>query len=212
MKVIRNIAAAAILAAFAALSASAQQQPAANRAATPAPTQGSAGVVPDGKVAIIDTDAFTDQQTGVKRLITAFGTIDREFKPRRDEIQQLRNRYDALVKQIQDTQKVAKPESLAQLADQAETLKKDIERKQEDGQRALEKRAKELTDPVYQDIGNALQAFARQRGITLVFDVSKMGGVIMIVNNAVDITDAFIADYNQRNPAAAAATAAPSNP
>lgn len=212
MRVIRNIAAAAILAAFAALSASAQQQPAANRAATPAPTQqsSSAGVVPDGKVAIIDTDAFADQQNGVKRLVNAFGTLDREFKPRRDEIQQMRTRYEALLKQIQDTQKVANQQSLAQLADQAETLKKEIERKQEDGQRALEKRAKELTDPIYQDIGNALQAYARQRGITLVFDVSKMGGVVMVVNNAVDITDAFVADYNQRNPATAS-TAAPAN-
>ena len=42
----------------------------------------------------------------------------------------------------------------------------------------------------------------------MVFDISKMQGVVMLVNPAgVDITDAFIADYNQRNPAATASTA-----
>jgi hypothetical protein len=55
--------------------------------------------------------------------------------------------------------------------------------------------------------GDSLTAIARARGITLVLDVSKMQGVVMVVNNAVDITDAFIADYNQRNPASTAAAA-----
>lgn len=207
MKVIRTIAAAAAFAAFSALAVSAQQ-PAAQRAAAPAaaPTQGAA--VPAGKFAIVDTDAFADQKAGIARLLSAFQTVDREFKPRRDEIQGLKTRYDGLVKQINDTKGVADQKSLAGLADQAETLKSEIERKQQDGQRALDKRVKELTDPIYQDVSTALQSFARQRGITIVFDVSKMGGVMMVVDGALDITPAFIADYNQRNPASTAAAPA----
>jgi len=205
MRVIRTIAFAAAFAAFSALTVSAQQ-PAAGAPRPAAPAASAA--VPDGKVAIIDTEAFGDQKTGIARLVAAFNTVDREFKPRRDEIQALKTRYDALVKQAQDTKGVADPRSLANLAEQAETLKNDIERKQQDGQRALDKRVKELTDPIYQDISTALQSFARQRGITIVFDVSKMGGVMMIVDGAVDITPAFIADYNQRNPATAAAAPA----
>lgn len=212
MKVIRTIAAAAALAAFAALSVSAQTTP-----ARPAPAAGGApaaanngGVVPDGKVAIIDTDAFADPKSGIARLVAAFNTVEREFKPRRDEIQTLKTRYDALVKQAQDTKTVADPKSLAGLSDQAETLKEDIERRQSAGQRDLNKRVQELTDPIYKDVGAALQAYARSRGITVVFDVSKMQGVVMVVNNQIDITDAFIAEYNQRNPASTAA-AAPAN-
>jgi len=213
MKVIRTIAAAAALAAFAALSVSAQTTP-----ARPAPGAGGApaaantgGVVPEGKVAIIDTDAFADPKSGIARLVAAFNTVEREFKPRRDEIQTLKTRYDALVKQAQDTKTVADPKSLAGISDQAETLKEDIERRQSAGQRDLNKRVQELTDPIYKDVGAALQAFARSRGITVVFDVSKMQGVVMVVNNQIDITDAFIADYNQRNPASTAA-AAPARP
>lgn len=201
MRVIRTIAIAAACAAFSAIGVSAQQPaPGASRPAAPA-----AANVPDGKVAIIDTESFGDPKTGIARLVSAFNTVDREFKPRRDEITGLRTKYEALVKQINDQKSVAAPASLSALADQAETIKNDIERRQQDGQRALDKRVKELTDPIYQDISTALQSFAKQRGITLVFDVSKMGGVMMVIDGAVDITPAFIADYNQRNPASAAA-------
>ncbi|MDT7808773.1 MAG: outer membrane protein [Acidobacteriota bacterium] len=208
---VKTLFAATILAAFAALSVSAQTQPAGRTAPPrPAPVPGAvAQPVPDGKIAIIDSDAFSDQKAGISRLVAAFQVVEREFKPRRDQLQTMRTRYDALVKEINDTKAVADQKALAAKADQADTLKNDIERQQQDGQRALEKRVKELTDPIFVDVGNALQAFAAQRGITLVFDVSKTGNAMMVVNNAVDITDAFIADYNQRNPASTAAATPP---
>jgi Skp family chaperone for outer membrane proteins len=205
MKVIRHTLAAAALAAFAAVSGVAQTQP----APRPAPAGPATGAtIAEGKFAVIDTDAFTDQKQGIQRLVAAFQQVEREFAPRRAELQQLQTRYEGLAKQIQDTQKVADQKALAALADQADTLKTDIEQKQQAGQKQLDKRVKELTEPIYQDIGNALQAFAKQRGISVVFDISKMQGVVMLVNPAgVDITDAFIADYNQRNPASTASTA-----
>ena len=39
--------------------------------------------------------------------------------------------------------------------------------------------------------GNALQAYAKARGLTVVFDVSKMQGVVMVVDGSIDITSAF---------------------
>jgi Skp family chaperone for outer membrane proteins len=211
MKAIRKTFFAAAFAAFAALTASAQA-PATRPAATPAAPQGGSAAIAEGKFAIIDTDAFNDPAQGIKRLVAAFQTVEREFKPRRDEIQGLKTRYDALVKEIQDTQKVADQKALQAKAEQAETLKDDIERKQKEGQKALDKRVSDLTAPVYQDIGQALQAYAKARGLTVIFDVSKMQGVVMVVNDSVDITGAFIADYNQRNPAATAAAAPPPRP
>jgi Skp family chaperone for outer membrane proteins len=218
MKAIRNTFFATALAAFAALNASAQTQPAAGR---PAPAQprpaatapaGQVGAtIAEGKFAIVDTDAFTDPKEGIQRLVVAFQTVEREFKPRRDEIQGLKTRYDNLVKEISDTKAVADQRALATKADQAEQLKVEIERKQQDGQKALDKRVQDLTGPVYQDIGNALQAFARARGVSVVFDVSKMQGVVMVVNDGVDITGAFIAEYNQRNPASTAAATPATN-
>ncbi|HEX8338282.1 MAG TPA: OmpH family outer membrane protein [Pyrinomonadaceae bacterium] len=207
MKAIRTTFFAAAFAATAALTASAQTQPAA-RPAAPAP--GGAVTVAEGKFAIIDTDSFGDTKEGIKRLVAAFQTVEREFKPRRDEITSLRTRYDALIKEINDTKAVADQNALRAKADQAAQLEIEIKRKQEDGQKALDKRVQDVTAPVYQDIGNALQAYAKARGLSVVFDVSKMQGVVMVVDGGIDITGAFIADYNQRNPASTAA-AAPAN-
>ncbi|HWS86456.1 MAG TPA: OmpH family outer membrane protein [Pyrinomonadaceae bacterium] len=202
MKAIRTTFFAAALAATAALTASAQT-PAQPRPAAPGPS--TAAAIAEGKFAIIDTDAFGDQKDGIKRLVAAFQTVEREFKPRRDELQGLQTRYQALVKEVNDTKAVADQKALAAKADQAQQLEIEIKRKQEDGQKALDKRVQELTGPVYQDIGNALQAFAKARGLSVVFDVSKMQGVVMVVDGGIDITSAFIADYNTRNPATASA-------
>jgi Skp family chaperone for outer membrane proteins len=210
MKAIRNTIVAAAFAAFAAFSVSAQTQ-APRQTPSPAPAQGGATIA-EGKFAIIDTDAFSDPKQGIKRLVAAFQVVEREFKPRRDEVQQLQARYEALAKEVQDTKAVADPKTLAAKADQATQLETEIKRKQEDGQKALEKRVQDLTQPIYQDIGNALQTYARARGLSVVFDVSKMQGVVMVVNDSIDITDAFVADYNQRNPATTASTSAPGNP
>ena len=65
---------------------------------------------------------------------------------------------------------------------------------------AYQKKLREATEPIYKDISPALQAFARQRGVNVIFDVSKLAEVMFIVNETVDLTRAFIADYNQRNP------------
>lgn len=210
MKAIRITFFAAAIAATAALTASAQTQPAA-RPTTPAPATSGAITVADGKFAIIDTEAFGDQSEGIKRLVAAFQTVEREFKPRRDEIQGLRTRYETIAKDIEATKAVADPKALQTKADQAAQLETEIKRKQEDGQKALDRRIQEVTGPVIQDIGLALQAYAKTRGITVVFDVSKMGSAIMVLDGAPDITKAFIADYNTRNPAttAAAPPAAP---
>jgi Skp family chaperone for outer membrane proteins len=206
MRVIRHTIAAAALAAIAAIAASAQtaQRP----AAASAPAQGGTTIA-EGRFAVIDTDQFADQKDGIKRLVVAYQTLDREFKPRRDSVQQLQTRYEALVKEINDTKNVSDPKALAAKSDQADQLKTQIEREQQDGQKALEKRANELLGPVQQDISNALVAFAKQRGISVVFDLSKLGSVVMLVNekDPINITDAFIADYNQRNPASTASTA-----
>jgi Skp family chaperone for outer membrane proteins len=153
------------------------------------------------KVAIIDTEMFGDPKGGIKRITVAFEQISREFKPRMDELQALRAKYDALIKSASDTRSVAAPETIRQKYDEAETLNNDIKRKQEDGQKALDKRTKDLTGPIYDDIGKALQAYAKQRGIDVVLDVSKLAAAMMVINEAVDITAAFTAEYNAKSTA-----------
>lgn len=186
--------------------ATARPSPQRPAAASPAAPQNT-GVIAEGKIAIIDTEAFADPKTGITRLVGAFEVVNREFKPRSDELQKLRAQYEQLGKDIQATTPVEDQRARNAKLEQAEALKKDIERKTQDAQSAYQKKLREVTEPVYRDISPALQAFARQRGVNVIFDVSKLSEAMFVVNDTVDLTRAFITDYNQRNPGTAAAPA-----
>jgi Skp family chaperone for outer membrane proteins len=182
------------------------QRPAATSTTAAAP---GAGAIADGKIAIIDTEAFADPKTGITKLVRAFEVVNAEFKKTSDDLQRLRAQYEQLGKDIAATQPVEAQQARNAKIEQAEALKKDIERKTQDAQSAYQKRLREATEPIYNDISPALQAFARQRGVNVIFDVSKLAEVMFIVNDTVNLTRPFIADYNQRNPVAAAPPARP---
>ncbi len=211
MKLIHSTQAAAL--AFLVPVMAAAQQPSTGRPVAPAAQRPPAtsptspqntGAIADGKVAIIDTEAFADPKTGITRLVSAFEVVNREFKPRSDELQKLRAQYEQLGKDIEVTRNLEDQKGRNAKIEQAEALKKDIERKTQDAQSAYQKRLREVTEPVYKEISPALQAFARQRGVNVIFDVSKLGEVMFVINDTVDLTRAFITDYNQRNPVTAA--------
>lgn len=207
MKIFRNATAAILMMAAAALVANAQPaagRPAGAPATTAAPQAG--GPVGDAKIALIDTGAFADEKQGIARFIAAMKRVDTQFQTRRNELQGMRTRYDALVKEINDTKGVSDQAALAKKADQAEGLKTDIERKSADAQKDYQAAMRDALQPVQQDIYNALSVFAKGRGITVIIDASQVP--ILYASDNMDITRAFIADYNQRNPATAS-TAAP---
>jgi Skp family chaperone for outer membrane proteins len=200
---IRFFAAVALLTA-AALSATAQQRPA-TPAATPATPQTVA--VPDSKMAMIYSDMFLDPKTGIARFNSLLGTLNREFQPRQAELQGLQTRIATLTKEIEDTQTVADPNAIRQKRDQLVQLQTDFKRKGEDAEAAYGKRRQEIFLPLQQDIGKALETFAKARGITVIVDGSQVP--LVYAADSLDITRAFIADFNSKNPATAAVTPQP---
>lgn len=201
MRIYRLIAVAAFLATITALPAFAQQRPAA--AATPAAASNAA--IPDSKIALINTDFFADEKQGIGRLVNAVKKVDTEFTPRRNELQTLKANMDKLTADIQATANVADPKTLQQKSDQLEGMKREYQRKGEDAQAAYNKRLQESVGPLYEDIGKSLDAFARARGITLLLDAAKIGPAILAATDGMDVTRAFIAEYNSKNPATASA-------
>jgi Skp family chaperone for outer membrane proteins len=201
MKIARFFAAVALLTA-AALSATAQQRPA-TPAATPAAPQATAAV-PDSKMAMIYSDMFLDPKTGIARFNSLMTTLNREFQPRQAELQGLQTRITTLTKEIEDTQTVADPNAIRQKRDQLTQLNTDFKRKGEDAEAAYGRRRQEIFLPLQQDIGKALEAFAKARGITVIVDGSQVP--LVYAADSLDITRAFINDFNSKNPATAAVT------
>ena len=198
MKLFRFIAAACLVAASLVISAGAQT------AARPAPAQGGAAApASTARIAIIDSSAFSDEKAGIARVVNAMKTVDAQFQPVRTEMQGLQTRYQALVDDINKTSAVADPKTIATKTDQADTLKRDMERRMQDAQINIKKRMDEVLGPLQEDVFNSLQAFAQQRGISIIIDASRVP--LIYAADSVDITREFITEYNRTKPATASA-------
>jgi Skp family chaperone for outer membrane proteins len=211
MKTFRLIVAATfMMAAITVLPAYAQGtgRPAAPATGGAQSTASTTGNVPDSKVALINTDAFSDEKQGITRLVNAVKGVDREFAPRKTELQGMQTRIQQLTDDIQKTASLQDPKVTQGKQDQLDQLKKDYQRRGEDAQAAYNKRLQEIVGPIYDDIGKSLDAFGKSHGITLMLDAAKIGPAIIMATDAMDVTAVFIREFNSSHPATAS-TAGP---
>ncbi|MCA1606410.1 MAG: OmpH family outer membrane protein [Acidobacteria bacterium] len=162
----------------------------------------ASATVPESKIALIYSDMFLDAKTGIARFNTLVTTLNREFQPRQTELQQMQQRIQALTDDITKTAAVADPKTLQTKQDQLDQLKKDFQRKGEDAQVAYDRRRKEMFTPLQEDIGKALEVYAKGHNINVIIDGSQVP--LVYAADTLDITRAFINDFNSKNPATAA--------
>ncbi len=198
MKIFRAIAAVAFFAVISVGSVHAQP-----RTTTPAPTPAPAtGNLPDAKIALVNTDEFADEKTGIVRLVAAMKRVEGEFQPRRTELQTLQQQIEKATADLNKAAPVQEPKVTAQQNEKIEQMKKDYQRKGEDAQALYQKRLQDVLGPVYDEIGKALDAYAKAHGITLILDVTKIQGIVS-ASESLNITRAFITEFNSKNPATA---------
>jgi Skp family chaperone for outer membrane proteins len=164
------------------------------------------------RVAVIDTGAF-GEKGGITKYATARDTLQKEFEPVNAELRTMGTRYENLRKEIEGLQKQPStpPATLQAKADEYYKLERDIKFKQEDAKARSQSRYNTVMGPVLEDIGKAIQAYAKQKGYTMIFDASKLaaaGLILGIGDGSVDVTKDFITFYNTR-PAGAATTTTP---
>jgi len=199
MKISRAIAAIVFFAAVSASSVLAQVKPA-GTPATAAPAQSA--TLPEAKIALVDTDEFLNEKNGITRLVAAAKKVEAEFQPRRTELQGIQAAIDKMTGDLQKAAPVQDPKVSAQQQDAIDQKKKELQRKGEDAQALYQKRLQEMLGPVYDEIGKALDVFAKARGITLILDVTKIQGIVSAAES-LDITKPFISEFNSKNPATA---------
>jgi outer membrane protein len=202
-----------------AVSAAAQQprpgaagaRPSPTPATAPATTAPQANVaLPTSKMGIIYTDEFLDAKTGILKFSSVLNKLNGEFQKTKDDLTAMNNRAAALESEINKLRDAPAGTPIDQPAlqakiDQLEQLKKDIQRKAEDAQNAYNRRRNELFQPLQVEIGTALEAFAKARGINVVIDGSSVPLLYSAENT--NITRAFIAEFNSKNPVTAATPA-----
>ena len=196
-----------------AISASAQQQRPAGAPAQPTPTPAAPAAatvaLPVSKMAVINSDAFLDSKAGIAKFSSAVTKLNSEFQKLKDELTQMQARATTLESEITKLREAPEGTPIDQRAlqakiDQLEQLKKDIQRKSEDAQAAYNRRRGEIFSPLQDEIGKALEAFAKARGINVIIDAAQVP--LLFADEKIDITRAFIADFNSKNPVTAAST------
>jgi Skp family chaperone for outer membrane proteins len=202
MKAFRISIAVAAFAAFAIL-AHTQTRPAAPGGAQPQarPAAGPANI------AVIDSSAFSDEKNGIARVMAAMRQMEAKFQPLRNELRGMRERLNTMRSDLQKKQAIQDAKITAQQAEAADQLDLQIKRKAEDAQASYQKESLALLDPLQKDIGDALNTYAQQKGISLLIDINRVP--VVYAANSLDITKDFIAEYNRTHPAAAAAPARP---
>jgi outer membrane protein len=181
---------------------------AASTPAASATTSGGTGA--EGKLAYINTAAFS---TGINELKVKLEALNTEFEPKKKEVQADEDALNNLKSKIQTQGSAVSVQVRTQWAEEAAEKEKLLTRKKEDYNAMGQKRLAEVTQPIYDKVGKFLETYCQQRGIVMVLEggAAQQAGILLFAAQATDITEDFIKEYNKANPspAGAAAPAAP---
>jgi Skp family chaperone for outer membrane proteins len=156
------------------------------------------------KIGVIDTRAFDSDKPGfgITKFVNGMNVLEAEFKPADAELQTLVTKYQNLANEIKGLQAAPQPNvSLIQTkGDEYGKLERDIKFKQEDAKARYQSRYNTVMGPIMQDIGKALQDFAKQKGYSLLLDAAKLdeAQLVLVSDPGADATKDFITFYNAR--------------
>lgn len=160
---------------------------------------------PATKIGVVFSADFQDPKTGIAKFTVLLTRLNAEFQKTQTDLNQTAAQINQLSDDLNKTRNVADPKVTQQKIDQLDQLKKAYQRRAEDAQASYQRRRNEILGPLQEDVGKALDAYARSHAITMIIDVSQVQGIVYAAEN-INITQAFISDYNSKNPATASVT------
>ena len=157
-------------------------------------------------MAVIYSEQFQDPKAGIARFTVTLTKLNGEFQKVQDDLTQTAQRLTALQNEVTQLQQSggATPAQIQAKIDTLDQQKREYQRRGEDAKAQYQKRYQDLFTPLQEDISKALDAYAKARGITLIIDGSQVP--VLYAAESMNLTAAFISEYNQKNPATALAT------
>jgi len=172
-------------------------------------TQAGVGAaLPDGKVAVVNTQVFPGS---VLELKQKYEQVNNQFKDRFQKLQALAEQLKGIENDLRTKQGVLTADKYQELQANYTELKKRGEREQEDFKADADKALDIATKPVRDKMTQFLNNYAAQRNIVLVIDLAGAAqtGILAYWTPGLDMTDDFVAEYNKANPVAGVAPATP---
>lgn len=169
--------------------------PAAAKPATPVKA------VPAMKVAWINSSAFINEEGGIKQLVKVGKELQLEFGNQQSDLALQQEKLRTIVAELQKLQTSGATQEVLQ-AKQEEGLKlqAELQQKQQAFQAAVSQAQQTKQAPIVATMDKAMDTFAREREIGMIFDLAKLGNVVVTARDEIDVTADFIAYFNAANP------------
>lgn len=169
---------------------------------------GIGAALPEGKTAVVNTQAFPG---GIGELKQKYDQVDKQFQPRYQQLQTVENQLKQMESDIQTKCPQLTPDKCQELQGNYQQLKtkgtRDYEDLKAEYERAVEAATKPVRDKLYQFLNN----YATQRSIIVVINLAgaAQSGTLAYWNPGIDITEDFISEYNKANPVPGAPAVTP---
>jgi outer membrane protein len=163
------------------------------------------------KIAFIDTGAFYDEKVGITKLVNANKQLNTVFAVRIKELEDGSVKLKNISTELENMQKLP-PNQFDQVKfnakrDEGERLQRELNYKKTGLESDISKERDKLVRPISQDVGKAIDEFAKKNGYTVILDIGKFveAGAVLYFAEVADATKDFITFYNAR-PTPAATT------
>jgi Skp family chaperone for outer membrane proteins len=151
--------------------------------------------------AVVNRAEFFHTERGLAPLAHGNQELYRDFQRRRDVLALLKQRRRDVAGEL--VRATGWPDTRLAKSEQLAALGQEIGRREQELRSLYEGRVKGTLEPFARDVEEALKAFAKERGYSLVIDAGDAPGEVLYFAESCDITREFIAAFNRRLAAAA---------
>jgi Skp family chaperone for outer membrane proteins len=178
-------------------------QPPRSAPQNPAASGGGGGV--QGKIAIINTAAFS---VGIGEFKTTLEALKKEFETQNNELEGLQKQLQELKNKVEKEGPTVQPSVRNGWIEQGTQLEKTLKRKSEDYQTLFQRRGQEVVGPIMDRINKFYDQYCQQRNIIMVLErqVAENSNLLVWNTPIAEITDDFMSEYNKAHPSSTPAT------
>lgn len=182
-----------------------------NANAQSAATRTPAGTAEAAKVAVIAFQVAVAQTNEGQR---DFADLQKKFDPRRQQLKSESDEVDALTKQLQTQSASLSPEEQQSRARTIDEKKKKLDRDSQDAQTDFQQAMQDMYNSLASKVYDSLESYAKQKGYTLVLDISQQQSPVLFASEGTNITKEVIDAYNAKSgiPAPPAQSGVPEAP
>lgn len=156
-------------------------------------------VVPSVSLAKEMKFAYVDLQKALNECMAgkeAKEILEKEKDKKQKEIEKQEKKIDALKAEIESKKTVLSEEALQKKQEDLDRLLRQLKRFVQDSNDELQKKQQQYTNKILSELVEVVNEIGKQRGYTIIFE--RVPGVLLYVDEAIDITDEVIKLYDEK--------------